>query len=90
MQKITKITKQEAKITAKLYISSLFDFYDAFETGTADSTNESLATDEVNMKIQNEIDLIVSKLKKGLENSCPQTSYECILEAKKMVREIKS
>jgi len=86
MQKITKITKQEAKITAKLYIASMFEFVDGFSTDTRDSDCNEFSTDEVNRKIQDEIDLLVSKLRKGLEDTNPQTSYDCIIEAKKIVQ----
>lgn len=89
MQKITTITRQEAKITAKLYIASMFTFVDDFPTDTRDSDCNEFSTDEVNTKIQNEIDLIVSKLRKGLEDTNPQTSYDCIMEAKKIVQERK-
>jgi len=86
MQKITKITKQEAKIAAKLYIASLFTFQDCFNTDTRDSDVDEFSTDEVNIKIQNEIDLIISKLGKGLEDTNAQTSYDCIIEAKRIRR----
>jgi len=89
MQKITKITKQEAKIAAKLYVASLFAFQDCFNTDTGDSNINEFSTEEVNKKIQDEVDLIVAKLRKGLENSNVQTSYNCIVEAKKIVKELK-
>ena len=88
-KQITKITKQEAKIVAKLYIASLFTFQDAFNTDDGISECDKFSTFEVNEAIQNEIDTTISKLKKGLEDSNPQTSYDCIMEAKRIIQERK-
>lgn len=86
MQQITKITKQEAKITAKLYIASLFRLQDSFSTDDGTSGSNAFSTFEIDEKIQNEIDAIILKLTKGLDELNPTTSYDCIKEAKRIVQ----
>ncbi len=80
---ITKITKAEAKIAAKLYIAMLFALSDSFNTDNGYIGVEGQSTSEVNNKIQDEIDLIVSKMLKGLDyERLPTTSYDCITVAR--------
>lgn len=74
MNQITKITKEEAKITAKFYIASLFALADGFNT------------DNGYVKVQDEIDFQVSKLLKGLDyEKLPTSSLDCIKLAKEFV-----
>ncbi len=83
---ITKITKAEAKIVAKLYIAMLFVLSDRFNTDDGYSDTEGQSTDEVNNKVQDEVDLLVSKMLKGLGcERLPTTSYGCIAVAKEIV-----
>lgn len=84
MEKITHISKEEARLTARLYIASLFSFHDEFSTENGDHENAS--SHEVNEKIQNEINLIVQAMMKNIDISTPQTSYECIIKAKEIVQ----
>jgi len=89
MKKITKITKQEAKITAKLFIINLLKYSDGFSTYGIDRTDRSLTEANVDNVIQEEIEILISKLRKGLEKTDALSSYDCILEAKRVVREAK-
>ena len=85
MEKITHITKEEARLTARLYIASLFSFHDEFSTENRD--HQKASSDEVNEKIQKEINLIVQGMMKNIDISFPpQTSYECIIQAKEMIQ----
>ena len=89
MKKITKITKQEAKITAKLFIINLLKYSDGFSTYGIDRTDRSSPEANVDNVIQEEIEILISKLRKGLENTDALSSYDCISEAKRVVREAK-
>ena len=85
MQKITKITQKEAKIAAKLYIASLFIMTDDFHTDNGRYDLKSLSSDEVNNKIQKEIINEITRVLKNIDyESLPVTSYDCIVEAKKI------
>jgi len=87
MQQITKITKQEAKIAAKLYIASLFALSDEFNTDNGNRETTIQSTNEVNKKVQEAINEEVRKILRNINyNELPTTSFECLSMAKKIVK----
>ena len=90
MEKIIHISKEEAMLTARLYVASMFTFQDGFNTDTGTGKVDEFSTNEVNEKIQNEIDLIIQRIMKNIDISAPQTSYECIIKAKEIVQNKKT
>jgi len=84
-----KISKREAKITARLYIASMFLHADSFSIvdKISHETNPSLI--KINIAVQDEIDKIILKLRKGSDDIADLTSCDCILEAKRIIQERK-
>lgn len=90
MEQITKITKKEAEITAKLYIASLFALADEFNTDTAYGNVNEFSTQEVNSKVQKEINIQVEKILRNIDyQQLPTTSYDCMAMAKELVKKAK-
>lgn len=80
MSQITSITKQEAKLAAKLYIAGMFIFYDGFNT-------EGKSSLDVNEKVQAEINAIVAQMLKSIDiDNMPTDSYNCIIKAKEILQ----
>jgi len=87
---ITKITQKDTEITAKLYIASLFALADGFSTDSHDSSVNEFSTDEVNNKVQKEINKQVARLLKNIDvDVIPNTSYDCIVKAKELIEKKK-
>lgn len=79
--KIVKITKEEAMITARLYLASLVVNYGGF--GSDD------IPDNVAEKVQKEIFYIVHNLIKKYECEIPLTTKDCVDQAKNIIKQKK-
>jgi len=86
-EQITKITKDEAKITAKLYIASLLTLSDEFNTDNGHTASNHQSTNEVNVKVQEAVNEEVRKILKNIDyDALPTTSFDCLNMAKDIVQ----
>lgn len=84
---INKITKEEAKTTAKLFIASLLALSDEFNTDNGHTETNNQSTKEVNEKVQEAINEEVKKILKNIDlDGLPTTSINCINIAKDIVQ----
>ena len=86
-EQITKITKEEARVAAKLYIASLFMLTDEFSTDTDHCASIAQSTREVDLKVQEAVNKEISKMVKSIDYEyLPTSTLDCLKMAKDIVR----